>query len=460
MMRVFARWPVSGLLFFLTATVGAESAPPNFIVFAADDMAWDDAGAYGHPSIQTPNIDRLSKEGLRFDFAFLTTSSCSPSRSSVLTGRYPHSTDAGELHQPLPADQRIVTELLRERDYFAAAAGKWHLGDPAKSKFDLVLPGGVSGCEQWVEALQNRPKDKPFFLWLAAFDPHRPYSADAIPRPHTQEDAIVPPFLPDASETRTDLALYYDEISRMDRYVGDVLDELERQEITENTCVIFFSDNGRPFPRCKTTLYDSGIRTPFIVRYPGVTQPGTVSTSLISTVDLAPTIAELADVSPSPLHQGRSFAALLTNPGRDFREYAFAEHNWHDYSARERAVRSKSYLYIRNEYPDLPGTPPADAVRSETYRLMVSEYEKGRLPSEQSSTFTAPRPAEELYDTVADPHSLRNLVDDEGQAEPLQKLRAALDQWKEETEDNAPDVRRPDEFDRTSGERLKVTPAH
>lgn len=459
-MRSFVRL-VAGVFLTLSGAIAyAQNAPPNFVIIVADDMSWDDAGVYGHPNIQTPNIDRLAEEGLRFEFAFLTTSSCSPSRSSVLTGRYPHATHAGELHLPLPADQLVLTELLRDRGYYTASAGKWHLGDPTRAKFDSILGGSPSGCEQWVQALEDRPKDAPFCLWLAALDPHRPYKEGVIPQPHTRDDAVVPPFLPDNAETRTDLALYYDEISRMDRYIGEVLDELERQEIADNTCVIFMSDNGRPFPRCKTTLYDSGIRTPFIVRFPGVTQPGTVCTSLISAVDLAPTIVELADASPSELHQGRSFAALLGDPKRETRKHAFAEHNWHDFAARERAVRSKTHLYIRNEYPDLPGTPPADAVRSITYQAMVSEYAKGRLPADQSTTFVAPRPGEELYDTEKDPHSLHNLANDEDHAEVLRELRDALDAWKVETEDTPREVRRPDEFDRTTGDRLEATAQH
>ena len=141
---------ISTLLTTLALCLPALAQSPNFIVIIADDMAWDDAGAYGHPHIQTPNIDRLAREGMRFDRAFLTTSSCSPSRASILTGRYPHSTDAGELHLPLPAEQRVITESLRTKNYYTASAGKWHLGNATKPKFDRIYGGRPSGCEQWV----------------------------------------------------------------------------------------------------------------------------------------------------------------------------------------------------------------------------------------------------------------------------------------------------------------------
>lgn len=436
-----------------------QDAPPNFIVFVADDMGWNDAGAYGHPSIRTPNIDRLARDGMRFDRAFLTTSSCSPSRCSILTGRYPHATGAGELHLPLPASQVILTEPLRERGYYTAAAGKWHLGDPTRSKFDDVLAGGPSGCEEWIDVLKNRPKGRPFFLWFAANDPHRPYrSTGTIPEAHTLKDVIVPPFLPDIEETRTDLARYYDEVSRLDGYVGEVLAELEAQGVAQNTCVIFMSDNGRPFPRCKTTLYDSGIRTPFIIRYPGVAEPGSTSGSIVSAVDIAPTILELAGAKPLATAQGRSFARLLTKPDHVIRTYAFAERNWHDFAARARSARSDRYLYIRNEYYDLTCTPPRDAVRSMTYQAMVRLHGKGRLRAKYSGTFIAPRPREELYDTQRDPYSLRNLAESSKHATTLIEHRGALDRWKEETADIAPFERRPDYFYRLSGDWLPGIP--
>jgi len=117
-----------------------NNARPNFIIFIADDQAWNDVGCYGHPSIRTPNIDKLAQEGLKFEYAFLTCASCSPTRCSVITGRYPHSTGARELHQPLPANQIAFPGLLKQAGYYTASAGKWHLGKDAKRNFDTV-PG-------------------------------------------------------------------------------------------------------------------------------------------------------------------------------------------------------------------------------------------------------------------------------------------------------------------------------
>src|SRR5450755_2364658 len=122
------------------ASAQADEGPkrPNVILIIADDMAWDDCGAFGNPRVKTPNIDKLARGGMRFDRAFVTASSCSPSRSSLITGRYPHSTDAEELHWPLPPEQITFVEKLKASGYWTAGAGKWHLGDPAKGRFDLV----------------------------------------------------------------------------------------------------------------------------------------------------------------------------------------------------------------------------------------------------------------------------------------------------------------------------------
>lgn len=439
-----------GVVLGLTSTVAAEDRP-NFIVFIADDMAWDDCGAYGHPSIRTPNIDKLAREGMRFDNAFLTCSSCSPSRCSLLTGRYPHNTGASQLHQPLPGNQVTMARLLKSSGYYTASAGKWHLGPSERKNFDRIHSGKTN---VWLEALKDRPRDQPFFLWLAFFDPHRSYEPNTIPQPHRPEDVVVPPYLPDVEETRRDLAMYYDEITRLDGVVGEVFTELEQQGAAENTVVTFLSDNGRPFPRAKTTVYDSGVKTPWIVRWPKRVRPASTTKSIISSVDLAPTILELAGVQAGPTFQGKSFAKTLNDPSAETRMFAFSEHNWHDFDDHGRSVRSARYRYIENSYTDIPSTPPADAVRGETYQAMLQLKKAGKLTAIQQQCFTTPRPAEELYDLQEDPDELNNLADDPKYAEILKRLRGELAAWKERTGDRIPQKRRPDEFDRITGLRL------
>jgi len=442
------------LLAGLAVPTRAADPAPNLVLIIADDLSPEDCAAYGNKGVRTPSLDRLAREGRRFDRAFVTTSSCSPSRASLLTGRYPHQTGAPQLHQPLPAAQIGFTEHLRAAGYWTAAVGKWHLGAPALPKFDVVKQGGgPSGCEQWAPTLRARPKDKPFFLWLAAIDPHRAYQPATIPEPHRPEAVTVPPYLPDTPEVRRDLALYYDEITRLDGFVGQVLAELEAQGVAENTLVLFMSDNGRPFPRCKTTLYDSGIRTPFIVRWAGRVKAGTASASLVSTVDIAPTFLALAGAKPLPGAEGKDFTPLLRDPTASVREHIIAERHWHDYDDHARAVRTQRWKYIRNSYTDIPNQPPADAVNSPSFQAMRRLRDEGELTPEQSAPFIAPRPAEELYDTQADPHELCNLAAAPEHRAVLQELRAELEAFARRTADAAPPQRRPDEFDRETGKK-------
>lgn len=449
------------LVGLLAASAPPEGRPPNIVLIIADDLGCDDIGPYGGFA-RTPNLDRLAAEGMRFDRAYVTASSCSPSRASLITGRYPHATEAPELHQPVPASQITFVEKLRAAGYWTAAAGKWHLGPALKGRFDEVREAkrdDPSGCAGWLPSLEGCPADKPFFLWLAAFDPHRDYEPGAAEPPHGLGEVAVPPELPDTPEVRADLARYADEVARLDQHVGAVLDELDRRGIAGETLVAFLSDNGRPFPRSKTTLYEAGIRTPLLIRWPGHVRPGTSCGALASTIDLAPTFLELAGVGVFPTGQGASIAACLADPSARPRRFLHAERNWHDYSARGRAVLDGRFKYIRNDDASLPLTPPADAVRSPTFRAMRKLRDEGKLDPACASTFGAPRPAEELYDLDADPRERRNLAGDPAHAGDLDRLRAELASWSRATGDGPPPARlRPDEFDREAGERLRPTP--
>ena len=287
-----------------------------------------------------------------------------------------------------------------------------------------------------------------------SLDPHRDYQPGAIPEPHRPEDVVVPPYLPDVPEVRKDLALYYDEIGRLDHYVGEVLAELDRQGVAGDTLVLFLSDNGRPFPRCKTTLYDSGIRTPLIARWPGHVEPGSRCGSLVSTIDIAPTILRLAGIEPGPTFQGKDLSPLFKDPTAKVRDLIFAERNWHDYAAHGRAVRSERFKYIRNDDHERPLTPPADAVRSPTFLAMRRLRDEGKLTPAQRACFVSPRPAEELYDVDADPHELVNLAGDPKYAEVLGGMRRALSERARETGDILPEKLSPDEFDRETGDPL------
>lgn len=434
---------------FLCASLPLDAAPPpNVVVLIADDQGFGDLSCYGHPTLKTPNIDRLAREGVRFDAAFLTTSSCSPTRCSFLTGRYPHNTAAEDLHQPLPADQKTIARYLGEAGYHTMAVGKWHLGQPEKQNWDRIVEcGGAETGENAVKLLRDRPEEKPFFFWVASTDPHRPYGEDGIEQLYEPADAVVPPYLPDHPLIREEIARYYDEIARFDRHVGQVLAELEDQQVLDETLVVYLSDNGMPFPRAKTTLYDSGIRTPLLIRYPPLASPGTAQRGLVSTIDVSKTIMDLASVEVSTM-QGKSLVPMLQDADAPGREAIFAEANWHDFEQFGRAVRTGRFLLVRNYYWDKPLWNSVDSVNSKTWTGLMRMHRQGELTPAQKFIFVEPRPFEEFYDLQLDPQSLENVIDDPKYVQEINLLRTLLDNWRVETDDVMPEQRRRDGWTR------------
>lgn len=439
-----------------------EVLPPNLVLIIADDISWDDLGAYGHTGIHTPHLDDMANKGIVFNKAYLTASSCSPSRASIITGRYPHNTDAEELHWALPAEQTTFSEKLKENGYWTVASGKWHLGPQVVDRFDIVdeieyaSPVNPSGGDTWTSLIESAPADKPFFMWFASWDAHRPFPEGDLPHSHTEADLRIPPYYPQTDLMKQNFLHYYDEIARFDLLVGNVVKALEEKGVADNTLILVMADNGRPYARDKTTMYDSGMRTPFLAYWPGQIPEGVTSDAILSAVDIAPTMLHLAGVDIPETVQGKSFHEILKNPDQEFREYAFSEKNWHDFTDHGRTVRSKQYRYIRNHYTDLPATPTADTVYDPIWTERVAMYQAGELTPLQQIPFIEPRPAEEFYDVDADPLELNNLVGNPDYETELVKHRALLDNWMTETADFIPSIRTPDEFDRLTGERLPV----
>jgi arylsulfatase A-like enzyme len=211
--------------------------------------------------------------------------------------------------------------------------------------------------------------------------------------------------------------------------------------------IVFLSDNGMPFPRAKTTLYDSGVRTPLIVRSPGLVPAGSVQKNLASVVDLAPTILELAGAPSGPV-QGRSLLPMLKDPAARTRDAVFAEANWHDYAQFTRSVRTDGWLLVRNYYWDVPLWNSVDSIDAPTWEGVLEVRKAGTLTPAQEFLFASPRPFEELYDLAADPHSLANVVERPEHRAVLAELRTRLDNWRVETADVMPAVRKPDGWTR------------
>lgn len=446
---------ICGLMVLCALPAKAQNKP-NVVLIIADDVSSDDIGCYGNIQVKTPNIDRLADSGMRFTNFFLTASSSSPSRNSIITGRYPHNTGGAELHSEPPDYMVAFPEILKDNGYYTVQAGKFHMGPYARRAFDVINENGKlngdGGEELWVTCLKERPREKPFFMWFAAYDAHRPWGPNEFSGTHDPA-AIKPPFyLADGDKTKEDLGKYYDEIKRFDHYIGLVVNELEKQGQLENTVLIVMADNGRPFPHSKTRVNDRGLKSPFIVHWPAIIKgKKQVCISLVSAIDIAPTVLDLTGIPAPDQIQGRSFSLLLREPDKPFRNFLFGEHNWHDFEAHERMVRTREFLYILNSRPEYPQMGPADAIGSPSFEELVELKDKRKLSAIQTDVFATPRASEELFNCISDPDQLINIASLRDHQNTLDEMRQILKEWMTETGDNIPENITKDWYERVPG---------
>jgi len=412
-------------------------AAANILFLISDDHSRADLGCYGNRSLTSPNLDRLAQQGMRFDHAFVSSPQCSPNRSSILSGCFPHTIGASRLHVPYPDYEPSIVEMLKQKGYHTGAYRKVHQGEAFDRRFDFR----AGAREPFRSFFDKRPASAPFFLHVGFTDPHRPYRPGAFSPPHDPARARVPDFLPDTRAVREDLALYYDAIARMDAEVGEILAILDQQGLDDSTLVIFTGDNGMPFPRAKGSLYDAGIRVPLLARWPGRIRPGAVSQELVSAVDLPVTWLELAGIAPSKKMQGRSLLGLFSDPGRPHRQAVFAERNWHNNFDPMRSVRTRQHKLIFNARPELPYRPIADLEASPTWASYLEEARSrpsGALLDRHRQLLAPSRPSIELYHLEKDPGEFHNLASDPAYAETRRNLEYKLSDWMHETQDFLP----------------------
>jgi arylsulfatase A-like enzyme len=430
-----------------------DEQTPNIIVLIADDAGYRDFGCYGNDAINTPNIDRLAKDGLKFNNAFLTIAQCSPSRISILSGLYPHATGAEDLHMPLPEGVPLIPSYLKKKNYYSGLLYKSHLGPDGDKQFDYVS-SSLDDFYPFLDSTQSNP----FFLWVGFVDPHRPYNEDIIENPQNPGEVIVPPYFIDNEETRKDLAGYYDEIMRMDLRIGEYIDELKKRKLFNNTLIIFLTDNGAPFPREKGTVYDAGIKTPLIFNWKDKISKSVEYDNLTSVIDLAPTILDVAGIEVPDNMQGQSIKEVMNDQSVPGRDYIFAERNWHNCDEHIRSVRTKNYKLISNSYIELPFGTPADITNSPTWKSLHEIKQKDELTPAQKLIFTVPRPQYEFYDIENDKMELSNLINKSEYQSDSELLKSILEKWSEETGDfSADERRRKDNTDRFTGVKFDQT---
>ncbi len=423
------------LVTLVTVSTGLTAADrPNIVWIVGEDLG-PELGCYGDSYARTPVLDRFAAEGVRFARAFTHAPVCAPSRSGLVTGRYPTSIGSHHMRSKLLDPPPLFTSYLRKAGY--------HVAWPGKTDFNFdVPPGSFDSTDDWLK----KPPPEPFFAYInfpesheskirAKEDEFRRLTARLEPsQRHDPVLARLPPYYPDTSETRRDWARYHDLASAVDRRVGDVLDAIEKNGLAEKTIVFFFGDHGRGLPRGKRWVYDSGIRVPLIVRWPGKISPASVREDLVSFMDLAPTVLSLAGAE---LPAGLAGRAIFSPAAAPEPPYVFAARDRMDETFdRIRAVRDRRFKYIRNFYPELPYAQRiAYMEEMPTLQIWRRLHAAGLLVGPQEQFFAAKKPVEELYDLDKDPHEIENLAALPERRAKLEELRGALERWIEETGD-------------------------
>ena len=406
---------------------------------------------YGETAIETPHVDRLAREGLRFTRAFVTAPVCSPCRSALITGCYQttigahhHRSGRGVEKIHLPADVEPVPALFQRAGYYTCIGGPLE-GDkkprPGKTDYNFEWDGAIYDGSDW----SDRREGQPFFMQVelhgGKYRGAKPEQYDAWAKRVFRElgsnvspDAVVlPPYYPRDPVLIEDWARYLDSVRYTDKEVGDVIARLEREGILDETVVFFMTDHGISHARGKQFLYDEGIHVPFVIRGPGIAA-GRVRDDLVEHIDMTATSLALAGIEVPKWMQGRDLLAA----DYQAREAVFAARDRCDETVDHiRSVRTKRYKYIRNYLDQRPLLQPnAYKDGKAIIQRLRALHAAGSLNDlEERLLFSPTRPPEELYDLADDPHELVNLADNPAYRSTLAELRGRLARWEEETGD-------------------------
>lgn len=445
----------------MLATGTANADHPNILLITADDMSCDSVGVFGcKVKDTTPNIDRLAAEGIRFDRAHVTIAVCQPCRNVWMTGRYPHRSGGEGFHTLRLPEVPILPAILRKNGFLVGLLGKephctpypdFRWDTPTKCPLGSGRNPRLYAEHATAFMEQAKQAGKPFFLMANSHDPHRPffgndrYAYDKQDGPQVPskvfrpEEVVVPRFLADVPQVRLEISEYYSSVRRCDDTVGALLAALDETGLADNTIVMFLSDHGMPLPFAKTNVYYHSTRTPWIVRWPGKTQPGSVDDEhFVSGIDLAPTLLDMVGVKAPDGVDGSSFKPLLTGRSQDGREMVFTQ--FHQTAGRNRypmrAVEDRRFRYIYNPWSDGKRVFRNESQAGRTMRAMLAAGKEDPDIAARCQLFLL-RVPEEFYDLENDPDALDNLVNDPEYRADLNRLRSAMADWMQRTEDPA-----------------------
>ncbi|MDG2390777.1 MAG: sulfatase [Planctomycetaceae bacterium] len=421
------------ILLFAGCSV-ASAKQPNILFAIADDWGWPHAGAYGDPVVKTPTFDRLSKEGVLFEHAFISSPSCTPSRGAILTGQWHWRLEgAGNLWSIFPDKFTTYEDIIRKSGYATGHSGKaWGPGKPETATRELA----GKRCKNFQEFVKTREEGQPFCYWLGSSDPHRPYKLGSGKEAGMDVSKVpLPACYPDSDEIRSDIADYYFEVQRFDSLVGDALKTLEEMGELDNTLILMTGDHGMPFPRCKSNLYDIGSRVPLAARWGDKIKPGRVVTDFVSTTDFGPTFLDAVGLPIPEEMTGRSLMTLFQSDqsGRVQKDWnsilVGKERHVPSQESPEmggypsRGLRTDDYFLIVNFKPQrwpngtplyeqaaVPGTWYGDTDNGPTKSYIVANKDKDSEHRRAYELCFGKRPEIELYDLSNDPQQVQNVA--------------------------------------------------
>ena len=421
MMRVCSATCVLALIVASVRNVAADERP-NILWITIEDWG-PDLSCYGTKGIDTPHVDKLASEGIRYQWAFTTSPVCSTSRSAMMTGYHQNFIGAHQHREydkkPLPENVKPIPHLMKQAGYFTVLMSR---------KVDCnFLPDTRQKLFEGTDWSQ-RAEGQPFFARVTLGGTHRNWNRDPE-RPIGIDDVKIPPYYADTPFIRRDWANGLEQMQLVDREVGVILKRLDDEGLTDNTLVFFLGDHGRCHIRGKQFLYDGGIRIPLIVRWPDKIEAGQVSDDLTSSLDICATILEVGEAKPQiPLHGINLFSEHLKE-----RRFVFsARDRMGDTHDAMRAIRSKDFKLILNLMPERPWCQYSGYKESSYPPLaeMNVLYLTGQLNEAQSAFFASSKPMIELFDLRSDPHEIKNVADDPNYESVKKELLAALEEWR------------------------------
>lgn len=425
------------------AILSAQNRKPNILLLLGDNWAAPHASALGDPVVKTPTFDRLAREGVVFTHAFAPNPSCSPSRSSLLTGQTTHRLGAAaNLYGPLDPNIPRYPALLEDAGYFLGLIGKgWAPGTVPPDRNGRTRNFAGDSFPDLNAFLAARPEGKPFCLWFGSHDPHVPWDRGQSFKKNLDARRLrIPRNLPDDPSVRGDMLGYYGEVAQFDHECGEMLEILRQRGELDNTLIVMTSDNGWQLPRGLANCYDLGVRIPLAMRFPDRIRKGQVRRDYASIYDLAPTFLEAAGIAaPGPM-DGRSLFSSFR------RKEIFLERERHanvrkgNLSYPIRGIRTEDFLYLRNLEPDRwPAGDPefywAVGPYGDVDDSQSKQYLMRAKPQPYFDLTFAKRPAEELFDLRKDLDQITNLAAQPSMQATRQKLAARVDAWMRETGD-------------------------